>query len=122
MQQHENILGLLFGSLAALLAPVHPWAAIGASFGCCFFLTTPAAAQGLRRVMLGLFSWGCGYAAGTFFFGEGPPWSQKAMLISAVVGALAAVLATVVHGMISSNGQLPPWAESLLKVVTTWRR
>lgn len=45
---------------------VHPHAAIGAAVGCCF-LATPWAAGNLawwRRLLLSVFSYGMGYAAG----------------------------------------------------------
>lgn len=121
MHHNDTLLWGLLGAATVAVQAVHPWASIGASFGCCFFLASPGSAVGIKRLFLGLFSWGVGYAAGVFWFGEGPPWSQKAMLVSAAAGALAAVLFTVAYGMISSNSALPPWAESLLKVIP-WRR
>ena len=113
--------GWMLAALAALLTATHPWAATGAAFGCCFFLASPSTTAGWQRVKLGVFSWGIGYAAGVFFYGDGPPWSQKAMLVSGALAALAAVLFTGFYAVIAKNGSLPPWLESLLNLLP-WRR
>jgi hypothetical protein len=105
-----------------LLAALHPWAATGAAFGCCFFLASPASTRGWQRVKLGLFSWGIGYAAGVFTYGGGPPYSDKAMLVSAGVSALAAIIFTGLYHVIATGGPLPPWLESMLDRVPFLKR
>lgn len=102
---------LLIGSAGLIL---HPWAAIGAAFGCCFFLAMPSATRGMGRLGLGVFSWGIGYAAGVFAYGDGPPWDSKAMLVAACVAALAAVCFTGIFHAVAKGGPLPPWLESTL--------
>lgn len=106
----------LMGALYALFASTHPWAATGAAFGCCFFLAYPGATTTKQRWLLGLFSLGVGYACGVFFYGEGPPYSPKAMLVAATIAALAAVLFTAWAAIISTNGNLPPWIVSLIEL------
>jgi len=107
---------LCAGLLAALTA-MHPWAASGAAFGCCFFLASPSSTTGWQRLKLCLFSWGAGYAAGLFFYGEGPPYSNKAMLVSAAVAALVAVTFTGFYHVIDRNGPLPEWLSSILNLI-----
>lgn len=101
-------------ALAALLAALHPWAASGAAFGCCFFLSLPSATTGGQRISLGAFSWGIGYAAGVYGFGEGPPWDSRAMLVAASTAALAAVAFTGVYRVMARNEPLPAWVDSIL--------
>lgn len=117
MTDQTTIAGYIFGGLVALAAAVHPWAATGAAFGCCFFLASPGATNGRQRWLLGAFSWGIGYACGVFFYGEGPPYSSKAMLVAAALAALAAVLFTAWAAVIASNGTLPPWLASLFELL-----
>ena len=77
----------LAGFVVVVLAAMNPYAAAGAAFGCCFYLAFPSASRGLQRLLYGVFSWGIGYAAGVFFYGDGPPYSQKSMLVAAIVAA-----------------------------------
>ena len=106
----------LLGAMYAMFASTHPWAATGAAFGCCFFLAYPGATTARQRWLLGLFSLGIGYACGVFFYGEGPPYSPKAMLVAATIAALAAVLFTAWSAIIASNGTLPPWLVSIIEL------
>lgn len=114
MTDQTTLASYLVGGLVALAAAVHPWAATGAAFGCCFFLAYPGATTSRQRWLLGAFSLGIGYACGVFFYGEGPPYSSKAMLVAATIAALAAVLFTAWSAIITSNGNLPPWLASLI--------
>lgn len=111
----------LCSALLFILAAMHPHAAAGAAFGCCFFLAYPSASRGLQRLLYGLFSWGIGYAAGVFCYGEGPPYSQKAMLVAAAVSALAVLIFIAWGGIIRRDGNLPPWIQSMLDVVFPFR-
>ena len=104
----------LLGMLSTILAYTHPWAAVGAAFGCVFFATIPMAARGWKRWALGVASFGLGYGAGVFMYGGGPPYSEKAMLISALVASLGAMVLTAFVYVVHERGPLPPWAESIL--------
>lgn len=117
MSDHTSTVAYVLSALGAFLAPVHPWAATGAAFGCCFFLAAPATTVGAKRWLLALFSLGIGYAAGVFFYGEGPPYSNKAMLVAAALAALAAVLFTAWHAIIANNGPLPPWLSAIIELL-----
>lgn len=101
-----------------MLAAMHPHAASGALAGCAFFLTTPNAATGVKRVLLLIFSFLVGYAGGLFFYGDGPPYSPKAMLVSAGFSAVAVVVFTAATHMFEHNGDLPPWFKSVAKFLT----
>lgn len=105
-----------------LLAAMNPYAAAGAAFGCCFYLAFPSASRGLQRLLYSVFSWGIGYAAGVFCYGDGPPYSQKSMLVAAVVAAVAVLVFIAWGSVIKRNGNLPPWVQSLLDVAFPFRK
>ena len=107
--------------VVAVLAAMNPFAADGAAFGGCFYLAFPSASRGLQRLLYSVFSWGIGYAAGVFFYGDGPPYNQKSMLIAAAFSAIAVLMFVAIGGIIRRNGNLPPWAQSLLDVVVPFR-
>lgn len=111
----------LAGLVLVVLAAMNPFAAAGAAFGCCFYMAFPSASRGLQRLLYSVFSWGLGYAAGVFFYGDGPPYNQKSMLIAAAVAAIAVLMFVAVGGIIRRNGNLPPWAQSLLDAVVPFR-
>lgn len=117
-QEHQQ---LLAGALLALLAAMNPYVAAGAAFGCCFYLAFPSASRGVQRLLYGMFSWGIGYAAGVFFYGDGPPYSQKGMLVAAVVAAIAVLVFIAWGNIIRRNGNLPPWVRSLVDMVLPFR-
>lgn len=117
MHDQNPYLAFAFGVMSTVIAATHPWAATGAAFGCCFFLASPASTSGRQRWLLSAFSLGIGYAAGVFFYGEGPPYSNKAMLVSAAIAALAAVLFTAWAAIITNNGPLPPWLASIIELL-----
>lgn len=110
-------LAIMFG----LLAVIHPHAAAGAAFGCFFFLASPSSTGRIQRIWLGVFSFGIGYAAGVFAYGEGPPFSNKAMLVSGTVSALAAVIWTGLHRMAEGDKPLPQWLKDLLHMIPALR-
>lgn len=101
---------------------INPWAAAGATFGCCFFLAAPMATSGWQRLKLGLFSFGLGYAGGVFFYSGGPPWNEKAMLVSSALSALGAVIFTAFYYVIDKSGPLPAWLESILDRIPLFKR
>lgn len=108
--------------LCLIAAAIHPWAATGAAFGCCFFLFAPMATTGWQRLKLLPFSFGIGYAGGVFWYGGGPPWSEKAMLVSAALSALGAIIFTAFYYVIDKNGPLPAWLESILDRIPLFKR
>lgn len=112
----------LAGLAVMVLAAMNPYAAAGAAFGCCFYLAFPSASRGLQRLLYSVFSWGIGYAAGVFFYGDGPPYSQKGMLVSAIVAAVAVLVFVAWGSIIRRDGNLPPWVQSLLDVVFPFRQ
>lgn len=107
-----------------VMLAIHPWAATGAAFGCCFFLAAPMATTYCQRLKLGLFSFGLGYAAGVFCYPNVPglPWNEKAMLVSASVSALAAVAFTAFYYVIDRNGPLPDWLKDILDRIPMFKR
>jgi hypothetical protein len=111
-----------FVSICFILAAVNPWAATGAAFGCCFFLAAPMATNGWQRFKLMMFSWGIGYGSGVFFYGGGPPWNEKAMMVSAALSALGAVIFTAFYYVIDKNGPLPSWLENILDRIPLFKR
>ena len=112
----------LAGLVVMVLAAMNPYAAAGAAFGCCFYLAFPSASRGLQRLLYSVFSWGIGYAAGVFFYGDWPPYSQKGMLVSAIVAAVAVLVFVAWGSIIRRDGNLPPWVQSLLDVVFPFRQ
>jgi hypothetical protein len=61
---------------------INPFAVAGALIGTCFFLASPKATTLGQKIYLGLFSCGMGFGGGIFFYPGGPPWSEKAMIVS----------------------------------------
>lgn len=60
----ETFGGWGLATMFGLLAVIHPHAAAGAAFGCFFFLASPASTNRRQRLLLAVFSFGIGYAAG----------------------------------------------------------
>lgn len=114
----EAILAVLLG----LLTGLQPHAAVGAAVGCFFFLASPASTNRRQRLLLAVFSFGIGYAAGVFAYGGGPPYSEKAMLVAGSVSALAAVIWTGLHRMAAADGPLPEWVKDTLGFIPMFRR
>lgn len=117
-QEHQQA---ALGFLILALTAMNPFAASGAAFGCCFYLAFPSASRGLQRLLYCVFSWGIGYAAGVFFYGDGPPYSQKGMLVSAVVAAVAVLVFIAWGSVIRRDGDLPPWLQQILDLVFPFR-
>lgn len=113
---------LCAGFLVAMAA-LHPWAAVGAGFGCCFFMAYPPRKTSyLARLALMAFSWGFGYASGVFFYPDGPPYDPSAMLPSVALSALAVVLGLAVVKMMERNSPLPLWLEGILDRIPVLKR
>jgi len=109
-----------------ILLAIHPWAATGAAFGCCFFLSirSGVSSTGWQKLKLGLFTFGLGYAAGVFFYPNvaGEPWNEKAMLVSAAVAALGSVAFTAFYYVIDNSGPLPAWLKDILDRIPMFQR
>lgn len=102
---------------------VHPHAAIGAAFGCCFFLAVPWGGGNLtwwRRLLLSVFSLGIGYASGAYAFGLGDP--NGAMMASGGVSALAATAFAGLHRVAEAGSPLPAWLADILDRVPFLKR
>lgn len=109
--------------LLSILATLHPWAAVGASFGCCFYMAyPPKKTTYLARAALAVFSWGFGFAGAVFFFPEGPPYSPAAMFPAVALSALGVVLGLAVVKMVEVNGPLPLWVEGILDRIPVLKR
>ena len=104
------------------LAFINPYAAIGASFGCVFFLQYPSAQSVAGKLWSCALTWAIGYGAGTFWYGSGPPWLPQAFLPSLIAAALGTFVLTASAAMISNNGGLPLWADTLLTKLLPWRK
>lgn len=117
----EHVWQWIGAALLLVLTAINPHAATGAAFGCCFFLAYPSASRGGQRLLYAAFSWGLGYAAGVFFYGDGPPYSQRAMLVSAAVSALAVLIFIAWGSIIRRQGNLPPWVQTILDIVFPFR-
>lgn len=111
---YTSFLGALGGLILGAFSYLHPWAATGAVFGCFFFMTMQPEISKLKKLMLTIVSWGAGYASGVWMYGEGPPWSQKAMIVGFIGSALAVVLMTSLHAFIQNGGNIPTWLQTIL--------
>ena len=94
---------------------LHPVAATGAAFGCCFLLAFPDPDKRpvVRKFCLLMFSWGVGYSLGTAT-AESPHWSGLAMFVAISGAALAAAVFGVVNLMVRNDGPLPRWLSTIL--------
>lgn len=117
----EHVWQWIGAALLLVLTAINPHAATGAAFGCCFFLAYPSASRGGQRLLYAAFSWGLGYAAGVFFYGDGPPYNQRAMLVSAAFSALAVLIFIAWGSIIRRQGNLPPWVQTILDIVFPFR-
>lgn len=105
---------LLVGAVAGDL---NPGSAMGASFGCVFFIFLPDATVGgrvfkfIRKVSLAAVSWGFGYATGIAIGGA------VAMLAALLGGALAAAILGALNLMVLNDSELPHWLTSVLRAI-----
>jgi len=107
----------------AILAALHPWAAIGAAGGCCFFMAyPPKKTTYLARFALLVFSWSFGYGSGVFFYPDGPPYDPSAMLPAVALSALAVVIGLAAVKMVERNGPLPLWVGNILDRIPVLKR
>ena len=101
----------------AMIGQLHPGAAMGASFGCVFFIFLPDPTVGgmyfkfARKLGLAIVSWGFGYATGIAVGGT------IAMLAALFGGALAAAVLGALNLMVLNDGDLPHWLTTIVRAV-----
>ena len=105
--RQEILLGIV-----AMFAAIDGHAALGAAFGCVFYLAMPQTVAPWRQVMFTIASYGLGYSAGVSVYG-----TDKQMLASSIVAALIVALLAGVMGLIQNK--TPELLELLLRL---WRR
>lgn len=122
MTEKLAVLGLSVTGAGAFV--VHPYAAMGAAFGCCFFLALPATAQlkWWRRVLLSVFSFGIGYGFGAYLFDVSEARSVGAMGPAASVSAIASAIAHSVNRAAENDGPLPRIVSDILDRVPFLKR
>lgn len=118
----ERVGEAIVAGLLLLMAGMHPHAAAGAAFGCFFFLASPGRTKRRERLLLVVFSFGIGYAAGVFAYGGGPPYNEKAMFVAGSVSALAVGIWTGLKRMTDADGPLPQWLKDTLGFIPLLRR
>lgn len=103
--------------VGAMISQLHPGSAMGASFGCVFFIFLPDPTVGgmifkfARKLGLAIVSWGFGYATGIAIGGT------LAMLAALLGGALAAAILGALNLMVLNDGDLPHWLTSIIRAV-----
>lgn len=119
----EQCSGWLCASLLIILSSLHPWAAVGAAFGCCFVMGyPPKKTTYLARAALIVFSWGLGYASGVFCYPVGPPYDPSAMLPAVALSALGVVIGLAAVRMVERGGPLPLWVDGILDRIPVLKR
>lgn len=102
-----------YGVLGWILSTLEPLPALGALFGCFFFLATPSPnLNWQQKTMLMLFSLGLGYSVGIGVSSIGG-YERFAMLCAAAVSALGAGSFTSLHNY-QNGGPIPVWLGALL--------
>ncbi|QYW06486.1 hypothetical protein uan_074 [Pseudomonas phage UAntarctica] len=121
-------LALIMVWVSAAFEQMHPMSAIGASFGCMFFILLPdpvvAHWKGwigwslklLRKFVLTVLSWGFGYSVGILFF------NNASMLMAILGGALGSTILGVLNLMIKNDADLPPWLTSGMNAILRIKR
>lgn len=106
-------------SLWGMIQQAHPYAAMGASFGCVFVLlirdplVKSFIEQALRKLLLIILSWGIGYAYG-LALSESPSWKSYTMFGSLALAALGSGVLGAFNLMVRNDGPLPKWLVGIL--------
>lgn len=114
-------------SLWGLVQQAHPFAAMGASFGCVFVLLMrdPLVAsvleRGCRKLLLIVLSWGVGYAYG-LALSESPDWKSYTMFGALALAALGSGVLGAANLMFRNDGPLPPWLVGILDRIPLLRK
>jgi hypothetical protein len=106
----------------AVIEQLHPGSAMGASFGCVFFVLLPDPVVAsffsklLRKMGLTVVSWGFGYAVGIAF-------SNGSSMLAAIIGAaVASGVLGALNLMVKNDGDLPQWLSSLINAILRLKR
>lgn len=111
----------------SVLEQLHPGAAMGASFGCFFFLVYPDPTSGnwfekfLRKFALLIFSWGAGYSVGSGL-STSENYQGWAMLSGIAGSCLAAAIGGALNLMVRNNGPLPQWLGDIVDRIPVLRK
>lgn len=115
-------LTVVFVYVWAVMEQLHPGSAMGASFGCVFFILLPdpvvssLASKLLRKMGLTVVSWGFGYAVGIAF-------SNGSSMLAAIIGAaVASGVLGAINLMVKNDGDLPQWMSSLINAILRLKR
>ena len=115
-------LTLAFVYAWSVLEQLHPGSAMGASFGCVFFILLPDPVVSswsqklIRKVGLTVVSWGFGYAVGIAF-------SNGSSMLAAIIGAaVASGVLGAINLMVKNDGDLPQWMSSLINAILRLKR
>jgi hypothetical protein len=106
----------------AVLEQLHPGSAMGASFGCVFFILLPDPVVSswflklIRKIGLTIVSWGFGYAVGIAFS------SNSSMLVAVIGAAVASGVLGAINLMVKNDGDLPQWMSSLINAILRLKR
>jgi len=106
----------------SILEQLHPGSAMGASFGCVFFVLLPDPVVSswflklIRKIGLTVVSWGFGYAVGIAF-------SSNSSMLAAVIGAaVASAVLGALNLMVKNDGDLPQWMSSMINAILRLKR
>lgn len=111
----------------SIIEQLHPGAAMGASFGCFFFLAFADPTKGtwlekmVRKTMLLVFSWGVGYAFGAGVAAS-PEWKDVAMFAAVAGSALGATIFGALNLMVRNDGPLPRWLSAIVDRIPVLRK
>ena len=115
-------LTLAFVYAWSVLEQLHPGSAMGASFGCVFFILLPDPVTAswsqklIRKFGLTVVSWGFGYAVGIAF-------SNGSSMLAAIIGAaVASGVLGAINLMVKNDGDLPQWMSSLINAILRLKR
>ena len=108
MTSHDTTIIMV---LVSLFAALHPEAAIGASFGCMFFVAFKNADTLMQKLFYTGASWGGGYSVGLAT--DGVTSMLSAFLAACFTIAVVSSIARSVD-----EGDLPEW---LSKLIRLWR-
>lgn len=112
----------------AVIEQMHGMSAIGASFGCLFFIMLPDPKVDkwigftgwllalLRKITLTVLSWGIGYSVGYAFD------NKASMLMAIVGGGVGATVLGMINLMVKNDGDLPPWMNSTISAILRLKR
>lgn len=114
-------------SLWGFVQQAHPYAAMGASFGCVFVLlmrdplVKTFLERAFRKLLLIVLSWGIGYSYG-LALSDSPEWKSYTMLGALALAAVGSGVLGSVNLMFRNDGPLPPWLVGILDRVPLLRK